>query len=376
MVYIGVSARILVNMDALNMAESVGNIVRHKKAPIVVREDNRGYTIKYVPVISGQSIAHGYQRLLAKIAGEKNLKVCPLCSQGIFVKHGTNEIIRRLAERYNASYARNLESLTNKMSGRGRGSRGTEDPIEIVEAFEKEVIENCVVEDVGGFLYTGTIPVKRTSRFMTGYMMPATQYITAVGMEAQMHVRHDPKSPRREEREEETGQAIYYVETASALYTVVMGLDVDLIGCYEKASGGWEELQDAKDRREAAVRALAMIVNNLLWGAKKSRFMPTTQIESLVVTISHPFPFNPTPGHEDRYIVETTKRASGFLNAVRGISSDAFVEIYYYVSNKSTAEKPGTLDGDGNKSISIKEVEIASDAVLAALKHLDKSKCR
>lgn len=357
MVYIGVSGRFLVNIDALNMAESVGNVVRHKKAPVVVR-DKSGYVIRYVPVISGQSIAHGYQELLVSVARKYGLSVCPLCAEGVFVKHGADEIIKRIAEKYGKAYARELLNLSKATSKKGSQE-------DFVEKFEEKVISNCYVEDVGGFLYPGKIPVKRTSRFMTGYMVPSLKYITAVGVEAQMHVRHDPRSAAGRAGEE-TGQAIYYVETASALYTVTMGLDLDYVGCYASASGGWRELADARKRREAAVTALAMLVEGMLWGAKKSRFMPSAVPESLVVTVSHPFPFNPTPGHRDDYIVDTIRRAKGFLEAAKNASSEAFIEVYYYMSADSAALKP---------EAGAKAVETAAQAVLAALKHVDKAKC-
>ena len=89
MVYVGVSARVLVNVEALNMSESVGNVVRHKKAPIVTPVVRDGevitYSLRYVPVISGESIAHGYQALLASLASLRGLPVCPLCKMETFV---------------------------------------------------------------------------------------------------------------------------------------------------------------------------------------------------------------------------------------------------------------------------------------------------
>jgi len=358
-VYVGVSARYLVNLEALNMAESVGNFVRHKKAPIVVRSGS-GYVLRYVPVVSGQSIAHGYQELLARVAKGMGLPVCPLCEQGVFVKHGADEIIRRLARDYKAPHAMRLQELLKEKKS----------PASLYEEFEREVITNCVVEDVGGFLYPGAVPVKRTSRFIAGYMIPALDHVKASGVESQMHVRHDPLGAAGRAGEE-TGQAIYYVETASALYTVNLALDLDGIGCYTRAAGGWEELEDALKRREAALRALALLVEGMLWGAKKSRFNPSFELESVVVTVSHPYPFNPTPGHHDDYIGDTARRASGYLKTVKPVAGDAFVEIHYYRASRSTASKPAAAGG-----VKVREAPTASEAVLAALDHLAKAGCR
>jgi CRISPR-associated protein Csa2 len=71
-VYVSVSARILMNVEAVNMAETVGNISRHRKAPVVVASKQGGISVVYVPAVSGESLAHHYQRLLASIAqGER-----------------------------------------------------------------------------------------------------------------------------------------------------------------------------------------------------------------------------------------------------------------------------------------------------------------
>jgi CRISPR-associated protein Csa2 len=359
MVYVGVSARYLVNVEALNMAESVGNVVRHKSAPIVVRR-GEGYILRYAPVVSGQSIAHGYQELLAAIAAKMNLPVCPLCRQGVFVKHGSDEIIKRLREHYKAPYAQRLLNLA-RSARRNPGA---------VEEFEKTVIENCVVEDVGGFLYPGAVPVKRTSRFQAGYMVPSLAHIGAAGVEAQMHVRHDPMSSQGRAGEE-TGQAIYYVETASALYTVNLALDIDMIGCYQRHTGGWGELGDAAKRREAALRALAMLVDGMLWGAKKSRFLPSVEPESVVVTISHPFPFNPHPAHRDDYIGLTVRRAEGFLENAGEVAGDAFVEVHYYIAPDAAAKPPAA----GGGRVRVEEALSPSAAVAAAIRHLPKASC-
>ncbi|MEZ0394293.1 MAG: type I-A CRISPR-associated protein Cas7/Csa2, partial [Desulfurococcaceae archaeon] len=48
---LSVSARILLNAEALNMAESVGNYSRHRKAPVVIPAED-GYTVIYVPAVS------------------------------------------------------------------------------------------------------------------------------------------------------------------------------------------------------------------------------------------------------------------------------------------------------------------------------------
>ncbi len=341
-VYIGLSARILINLEALNMAESIGNVVRHKRAPIVVRVIEEGmvkYVLKYAPVISGQSIAHGYQRMLAEIGEKMGLPVCPLCKQGVFVKHSSDEIIKDIANKYKTPYT---EKLLNAFKKKG---------VDGIHEFEKTLIENCIVEDVGGFLYTGKTPVKRTSRFQSGYMIPAIDAHEAVASEALFHVRHDPTA-------EAGRQSIYYVETGSALYTVNMALDVDGVG--RTSAVRIEDLPDRKKRVEASVRALATLIANMGWGAKKTRFLPHWDIESIVVTVSHPLPFNPKPGHSPDYISETIRVAESYQKALKKIDEESYVKIYYYAK---TGVLPEKLFGAGEPNTPL-------DAVLATLEQI------
>ncbi len=347
MVYIGVSARVLVNVEALNMSESVGNVVRHKKAPVVVPVVREGkvitYSLRYVPVISGESITHGYQTLLVSLANLRKLPVCPLCMMETFVKHSSKEIVKELKELGDPNAEEILKLIDEKI-----------DITEKIHKIEKEIIASCVVEDVGGFLLTEG-PVKRTSRFYSGYMIPSLAYLDAVATETQFHVRHDIRPERGR-------QAIYYVETGSALYTLNIGLDIDGIGCTSAVKK--EPLSDRDERIKIAVEALAHLVASMGFGAKKTRFLPHWEIESLAVTISHPLPFNPRPGHYDDYIVETAKAVGSYNNLVEKVNG--FAEAYYYIAPKSSASPP---------EAGAEKVSDPISAVMKVLDHLEKSSC-
>ena len=156
MVFFSLAARILMNVEALNMVESVGNYIRHRRAPIVVPR-NGGFMLRFAPVISGESIAHAYQEILAEISLKTGLPVCDNCKIGHFIKHADESVFEKWAQ----------------------GKRGFE--------LEKAIVENCVVEDIGGFMFAGTEPVKRTSRFQVGYMVPALDTLSVAATEAQFH---------------------------------------------------------------------------------------------------------------------------------------------------------------------------------------------
>ncbi len=304
MVYISVSARILLNAEALNMVESIGNFVRHRRAPIVVKTES-GYILRYVPVISGESLAHAYQEVLAKIAVETGLPVCPLCREGIFIKHSDDEIMKK-EPWYN-----------KKMSG---------------HELEKNIIRGCVVEDVGGFLYAGKPPVRRTSRFYAGYAVPAMDAITQSAVEAQFHVRYDPR----------TGEhSIYNVEVGSALYAMSFALDVDGIGytSHEK-----RELAVSNDERvkrvEAAIKALSVMLLSNLFGAKRTRFNPSWRIISIAASVTHPVPLTVQPPHTPSYIAETL---GVFEKAVEtlGMGSTPITEKATLIYYPGSDEEPG-----------------------------------
>jgi len=317
MVYLSLSSRILLNIEALNMTESVGNFVRHRRAPIVIPTSN-GYQLKYVPVISGESLAHAYQEILAKIADTIGLHVCNLCRQGVFLKHADKNVFSR--------------------SGLPR-PRNPKDPNEV----EKIIVEKCVVEDVGGFLYTDAT-LKRTSRIAFGYMIPAIDSIKSSAAEAQFHVRYDPQAKGRE-----AGQMIYNIEVGSALYVLSSALDVCSIGVssLELERGRPRPIVsiDERTRRvEASIKALEIMITQQLFGAKKSRFNPQWRIMSLALLVSAPLPLNVMPAHSRKYVRETAttvEQAVKSLNTgVAGISEEAY--LYYYA--EENIEEPIAQD--------------------------------
>lgn len=284
--FISVRGRVLINVEALNMTESVGNYVKHRRVPIIVPET---YTTYFVPAVSGESIAHGFQRVLAEEASDNGVKVCKLCSKGIFLK-STNESVFKEAF-------------------------GMDPPSDEFE-FEKTVISNCVVEDVGGFLYAPARGgnVKRTSNFYTGYMIPVKESLKGIIIEPQMHSRYalGTKFVSREEREAR-GQMIYYVELSSAIYTFSLDLDTSYIGrsAFVYGRAGEVVVEDRKKRVEITLNALQKFLIEFMFGAKRTRFLPVVEWESLAIAVSDDVWTVPSP-FSNNYI----KRAEGKISRV------------------------------------------------------------
>lgn len=301
-----VTARILLNVEALNMAETVGNVSRHRKAPIVIVNDKE-VNIFYVPAISGESLAYHYQKLLANIAHSRGLPVTNMDLQGYFMKFADDNIIK--------NYYKEVD-LANKTKHCD---------------IEKAILESSVVADVGGFLYTNKL-VKRVSKIRFGYMVPTLDTITigAVASYPQLHARYTPEARKRE-------QMLYNVETASALYAFTASINASDIGKVMNYDEACRDLvlNDRKQRIDAAIDALIAMLDGVMWGAKRSRFNPVWEVKSLVAVVSKgPVEFIASPATTKSFIKETIDRA---INITK-IFSSIIIQMVSYSSEG--AEQP------------------------------------
>ncbi|MEM0495266.1 MAG: type I-A CRISPR-associated protein Cas7/Csa2 [Thermofilum sp.] len=294
--FLSVGVRAVVNVEALNMVESVGNVTRHRKATVVFRRGGE-YVVRIVPVVSGESIAHAYQWWVAELAKQRygaSAPLCEYCEKGEFLKHCDVNLFG------SKPWEQSLKAAVSKAY----------DPHEV----EKAIVANCVVEDVGGFLFPGARPVKRTSRFQVSYMVPTLDSLErgAVSIEPQFHVRHSPTRVARE-GQEAAGQAIYYVETGSAVYALTFNIDLGGVG---KTS--MLKVEDAVDSGEAkrraalAVDALAAMLDTRIFGAKLSRFTPVTEYETVIAAVSGRPPFVVSAPASPGFAVDVVRRRASY----------------------------------------------------------------
>lgn len=297
------SFRFLINTESLNGVETVGNLSRHRTAPVVLKT-SVGYLVRYVPAISGESLAHAYQVALVDLAKKEKLPVGVFSSRYDFIKFSTDEVLKeeKIEQPKKPEHARK---------------------------FEVDVMLHDVVADVGGFMYAGNPPVRRTSRVKFGYMIPALigDDIPAQ-LEAQFHVRSS-----------QSGQMIYNVEVSSALYVMSFSLDEDLIAVPstegEKVEGE-EELEKQRERRvKVAIQALYSVLTGN-FGGKKSRFLPSMKLMSGVVTVTD-FPFVPEPGHSNDYVKTTMQRLSKAQGIFNGKGKA------YVINNEGVEEGEGAV---------------------------------
>jgi CRISPR-associated protein Csa2 len=313
-VTLSLSLRVAVNAEALNMAEAVGNYTRHRKAPVVIASEG-GYSVVYVPAVSGESLAHSYQQLLAQIAKQRNLPVTKLDEMGYFLKFTSDKIMdwyKEDLEKVNSKYAEILSSRN-------------------VEEIERLLVKASVVADVGGLLYTEK-QVKRTSAIRFSYMLPTLDAVEkgGVALTPQLHTRYvHPEMPREM-------QMLFYLESGSALYTLTAELVASDIGRLFYSKSDDPDLKKQRPERvKAAVDALTALVDGMLFGAKRSRYNPVWDVKSLVVALSKgPVEFIVSSGVTRDYIKKTYERAVNITKAIQ----EETINIYAY--NGENLEEP------------------------------------
>ncbi|MEM4977370.1 MAG: type I-A CRISPR-associated protein Cas7/Csa2 [Desulfurococcaceae archaeon] len=339
--FLSIGARLEVNVEALNAVETVGNLAKHRRAPMVIPTSN-GYRLVYTPTVSGESIANAYQRHLVELArciyaDEKKKPPLTLWderhefSKFMDNKHLTEKLLKLLEE---------SSKRTEKKGGEKK------EIVDIKHEFEKRAIEESLVADIGGFLYAEErLPVKRTSRFYCGYLLPTYDTLEATAMEAQFHARHMPaesgrlveeesKKTETEESVREEGrraQMIYYVEIASAVYGLTMALDIGGIGRttlvrVEDAV----DLDERKRRIKIAIGAMASLFSGNGFGARLARFTPVKRVISAIAVLSDVTPFMVTPPQQQDYMEDTVRRASTYCSVLSALDLNPNIKIASY----------------------------------------------
>jgi CRISPR-associated protein Csa2 len=274
--FVSFGFRFRVEVEALNMAETVGNYARHRAAPVLIQvRDEEGklkeYRITMAPAVSGQSVAFGYMSALVKLAEQKGLPVCEEC--------------------------RSYEHLGGFFKRADR-----------VDVGYDERIKTCVVEDITGFMATkergeggkGAV-IRRTSPVMFSYMVPDATSARGVLM-PQLHVRYNLKNPDK--------QVPYQVEAGTAVYIHGVAIDVERVGRLE--DGRYIDAKDRLMRVELALDALKALYGGLLFGAKKARYLPVIEALGGIAAVSHPMPFVVSPPRLGDYVGENVNRARKF----------------------------------------------------------------
>jgi len=318
MTFLSTGLRMLVNVEALNMVESVGNVVRHRTVPMLIRKTAGQYIMRWVPAISGECLAHAYQTFLAELAQRKGLNVCYWCAKNEFIKHFDFKFYeltsKAIDKEKGIEYSQEENELVKYLKEKNLLSQKGNLTLEDVKKIEEAVVKSCVVEDIGGFLTTEG-PTKRTARFYVSYAIPTYDTVKdgIIALDHQFMVRYAPEAELRRQGKQEIppAQAPYYPQVGSALYAWIFNIDLNGIGVSGVTGKPILEDEEIKKRRELSLDALAEMLDNKLFGAKLTRFTPFIDYEVILATTSKGLKFTistPTLSLKD-FVKETVKRA-------------------------------------------------------------------
>jgi CRISPR-associated protein Csa2 len=326
--------RLSIESDAMNMVEHLGAFTPHRSAPIAIKvKVGDGLKVVRAPAASGQMMAHAYQVALAMIADKAGLPLCDDC--------------------------RNHQVLG------GFVKRSLEDPKKFANK-EFEVISTCVVEDLAGFMIVGRSRegggeeggeggeqgkkprkkgkskedseriegLRRTAPVWFSYMLPDPKP-SSFKFEPQFHVMFNTKGENRP----------FTIESATAIYTMAIGIDVRSIGRAPNKDGAVSEVADRDKRVELALEAFRVVIHGQIFGAKKSRYLPRFEVIGGAASLSNPIPFMLSPPKhvpgEESYVSRSYNRA---LKMVRGLGRIGVAQNIY-IAYFDTEGIVGGLEG-------------------------------
>lgn len=297
MVFVSLGLRLRIEVEALNMVEALGAYTRHRTVSILKKVSKEGgvaYRIVVAPAISGQSIAYGYHKTLVELANIKKLPVCNECT---------------------------------KYEARGGFSKRATEGIS-----HDDRILTCVVDDLTGFLAPEAKNGRRTSPVSFSYLVPDIESAKAA-LDSQFHVRYDFETMQHQP---------FTVESGTAIYLLSIAVDVDRIG--RLSNGSYTE--DRINRIELAFKALEVLIEGFMYGAKKSRYLPINEVTGAIAAISHPIPFAVSPPrvyyNGYNYINDTIERAKHYIESLKDFGEN--VKIMYI--DREGVVKGSELVGD------------------------------
>jgi len=314
MSYISIAIRVIANLESLSGVETVGNLSRHRTAPVVIPQSD-GYVIRFLPVISGESLAHAYQELLVEEAKIRSLPLGKHSQRCEFLKFCDENILSE-------------EGITPPENE------------EDIRRAEVDILLKDFVSDVGGFLYAGRkgMPIKRTSCFQVGYAIPAIWEREVAALESQFHVRFSPSKMDL--------QMPYNVEVGSAIYNFTFNMDLSRIGIPSTQFGKRNEekekrlLESRQQRVQASLSALIKFYSYLPFGAKRSRFLPNMEPVSAVAAYSRNARFVVSPGNEKGFIARSEERKTAFINTLKqsvgNLNIEPDVKLFAYDREEAT----------------------------------------
>jgi len=277
-------ARVELQLHALNCAGSTGHFNKLQEAYII-----KDGEVVPCPVISGNALKNYHARA--------------------FVKEYVSLGGKKLHKRHFVDQCR----VTKEMLSKDFSSK---------EAVEEDIVRNCAVCDVHGFLLAEKVNARRESLVKFSFAVPTEDTIARKLTYTIVHNRVSPKVSQEGKEE----MMIFRRQYASAIYSFASIFDFAGVGRsqYVKEEGGvWRgkllvDEAEAALRARAAVRAYTRVLSGEL-GANTSRALPITRVRQLVAVVAKslvPCPMHPF--YED-YVRDLAKLISKYSDRIHSV---------------------------------------------------------
>jgi CRISPR-associated protein Csa2 len=360
--FLSFGVRFVANVEALNMVESAGNLVRHRTVPLIVFLEEGKYSIRWYPALSGETLAHAFQynlSTLERMANSNNPKLCYFCSIGEFIKHSALDFYSQLRNSQQISFPQWESDFIDGYSN-----------ISAEWEIERRIVENCIVEDIGGFVIATAAPpaqspakrekegeasqrqerglaVRRTSVFQFSYAVPTLDAILegASTTDVQMQVRMASvgQSLANKVNYENPIQAPYNKEIASAVYSFIFNFDADKVGVNSYTNAEMYDINEKKRRINLALDSLKLVIDGQ-FGASKSRYNPFMERELIIASLTKGnilFTVSSPSLRLEDFVKETMERAKSYVTEFSNLEITLYVWANKTRSNRiKVDEKP------------------------------------
>jgi len=349
--FISFGIRFVANVEALNMVESAGNLVRHRTVPLIVFLEEGKYSIRWYPALSGETLAHAFQynlSILERMTNANNTRLCYFCSIGEFIKHSALDFYERLRQEIN--FPQWEDDLIQKYT----------DYINREWKLENEIVRNCLVEDLGGFIVATAAPqsqkagisVRRTSTFQFSYAVPTIDAILegASTTDVQMQVRMASvgQSLANKVNYENPIQAPYNKEISSSVYSFIFNFDPDKVGVNSYTNEVIKDYDNNERKRRIglALDSLKLVIDGN-FGASKSRYNPFMERELIIGALTEGdvlFTVSSPSLRLEDFVKETLERAKSYVTEFPNIKITLYVWVNKTRSNRIKVDDKSLTD--------------------------------
>ena len=360
--FLSFGVRFVANVEALNMVESAGNLVRHRTVPLIVFLEEGKYSIRWYPALSGETLAHAFQynlSTLERMTNSNNPRLCYFCSIGEFIKHSALDFYSQLKSSQPISFPQWESDFIDGYSN-----------ISAEWEIERRIVENCIIEDLGGFVIaTAASPaqspakrkkegeasqrqerglaVRRTSVFQFSYAVPTLDAILegASTTDVQMQVRmaNVGQSLANNVHYKNPIQAPYNKEIVSSGYSFIFNFDADKVGVNSYTNAEMYDVNEKKRRINLALDSLKLVIDGQ-FGASKSRYNPFMERELIIASLTKGnvlFTVSSPSLRLEDFIKETLERAKSYVTEFSNLEITLYVWANKTRSNKiKVDEKP------------------------------------